>query len=82
MNNNKVYVYKGQYLNHYHKDKKYSTIIADGDESLYKYREWSGDNSEIVIIERGSRLDQKLKKKISKRIGFKKPELHLERLNR
>ena len=82
MNNNKVYIYKGQYLNHYHKDIKYSTIIADGDESLYKYREWSGDNSEIVIIERGSRLDQKLKKKISKRIGFKKPELHLERLNR
>ena len=82
MNKNKVYLYKGQYLNHYHKDKNYPTIVVEDAESISKYRNWSGDNSEIVIIERGSRLDEKLKKKISKRIGFKKPELHLERLNR
>jgi hypothetical protein len=81
MGNNTAYIYKGQYLNHYHGQKNYPTIYAEGEESTFKYKEWSGDNSKIVIIERGSRLDQKLKKKISKRIGFKKPELHLERLN-
>ncbi len=77
MNNNKVYIYKGQYLNHYHGQKNYPTIYADGEESISKYKEWSGDNSKIVIIEKGSAKDVKMKKRIEKKVGFQKPELHL-----
>lgn len=78
--NNTVYIYEGQYLNHYHGYKNYPTIYADGKKSISSYKDWSGDNSKIVIIERGSAKDNKIKKRIKKKIGYLKPNLHLERI--
>lgn len=77
---NKVYIYKGQYLNHYHGKKNYPTILADGEETIKKYKDWSGDDSDIIIIERGGKKDSKLRRRIERKIGYKKPELHLERI--
>lgn len=80
MKKNIVYIYKGQYLNHYHGQKNYPTIYADGKESISKYKAWSGDDSKIVIIEKGSSKDFKLMNRIKKKVDFQKPELHLERV--
>ncbi len=77
---NTVYLYKGQYLNHYHGQKNYPTIYADGKESISRYKTWSGDNSKIIIIEKGSAKDKIIKKKIIKKVDFQKPDLHLERI--
>lgn len=80
MKNNKVYIFYGQYLNHYHGQKNYPTIYADDKESISRYKTWSGDNSKIIIIEKGSAEDNRIKKKIIKKVGFHKPDLHLERI--
>lgn len=71
LDENNVYVYKGEYLNHYHGQKNYPTIYAEDENSIEAYRQRTHDNSIIHIIEKDSKTDRKLKKMLLKQMAFK-----------
>ena len=78
MKNNKVYLYKGQYLCHFHGTTTTPSIYVDGDESIRKYRKWSGDNSKIIIVEEKSIQNLPIMRSIKKRIDTNRFNLNLE----
>lgn len=57
IDNNKVYIYKGQYLNHYHGTTNKPTIYANTEEDIDIYKKSECDNSNIKIIQRGGIKD-------------------------
>ena len=80
MMNNIVYIYSGQYLKHCHWIKEEKTILATSKDSIAKYRDWSGDNSKITILTKGSSKATQIKKKLMKKVDVSTPKLHLERI--
>lgn len=79
MTGNTVYIYPDQYLHHSHfREDKYPVLYAN--DGLKAYRERTNDKSVIRVVDRGSIADWWYKRKFSKQIGLKKPELHLERI--
>ena len=69
--NNRVYIYKGQYLNTYHGKKDYPAIYANDLRDIETYRQLTQDNSRIFILEKGSKEDMCFCKKILKKISYK-----------
>ena len=67
---NTVYIYKGNYLNHYHGQKNYPTIYANDERSIETYRQCTHDNSRIYIIDEKSNFDKKMRKKLLKKIAY------------
>jgi hypothetical protein len=80
MTNNTVYIYSGQYLKHCHWIKNQGTFFADAKSDIDKYCAWSGDNSKITILTKGSSKATQIKKKLMKKVDVSTPELHLERI--
>lgn len=78
MTDNKVYIYQGQYLVHYHELKNFPTIYAQDENSINEFREKWGDMSEIIIISRGSKEEMQLKNYFLKRISYHVYDLNLE----
>lgn len=76
--NNRVYIYKGQYLNTYHGKKDYPTIYANDSSDIETYRQLTQDNSRIFILEKGSKEDMCFRKKILKKISYKPRNILLE----
>ena len=76
--NNRVYIYKGQYLNTYHGKKDYPTIYANDSRDIETYRQLTQDNSRIFILEKGSKEDLCFHKKILKKISFKSRNILLK----
>lgn len=70
--NNLVYIWKGQYLNHYHAIRNYPTIYANKASDIENYRKRTGDNSDIIILERGSKKDIRIARKLYNQIGWRK----------
>ena len=66
MAKNKVFLYKGQYLYHFHGTTSNLSIYADNEKSVRKYKEWCGDNSKIIILEKENKDDKMIRKKIKK----------------
>ena len=77
MKKNKVYLYKGQYLYHFHGTTTNSSIYVEDEQSISRYRTWSGDGSEIIILEKDSAKDKKIRSLIKKEIGYKVPQLYI-----
>lgn len=80
IHDNVVYIYKGQYLNHYHGIKDYKTIYADSFKDIKNYASRTGDNSKIFIVNQDDNQYSKVEKQIRKHIDWKKIDLHLERI--
>ena len=80
MDKNRVYIYKGSYLNHYHGIKNYPTIDATDNASVKQYRSKFGDNSKIVILDEGSSKDLRIRKSLLRKIHYQKPDLKIDRL--
>lgn len=80
MANNKVYIFKGQYLVHYHGSKDFPTIYAEDDNSVKEYHEKWGDNSEIIILDRGSKYEIKIRRDFENKIGYKLYDLKIQQL--
>ena len=70
---NVVYVYESQYLNHYHGKWDKPTILAEGKRDVRAYRERTGDKSRIVILKKDSSKARRLEKKVLKKIGWSAP---------
>ena len=68
---NKVYVYRGQYLNHYHGAKNYPTIYATSKKDIEAYKNRVKDRSEIHLLDRDSKIDRKMKQKLLERIDYR-----------
>ena len=67
---NIVYMYKGDYLNHYHGQKNYPIIYANDEKSIETYRRRTHDDSRIYILDKESDFDRKMKKKLLARIAY------------
>lgn len=76
---NKVYVYRGQYLNHYHGVKNYPTIYATGKAAIEAYQNRVKDKSEIYLVDRDSKKDRKMKQELLKQIDYKPVRLALDK---
>lgn len=68
---NTVYIYQGQYLNHYHGQKNFPAIYATDENSIEAFRQRTHDDSSIHIIEKDSDADKKLKKKWLKQMAYR-----------
>lgn len=80
MTGNKVYIYPGQYLNHCHYVNGYDSIYVEDEKSIEKYRQWSMDDSDIRILERGSKKDRRIGKSVARKIYRKADSLQRELL--
>lgn len=80
MSGNRVYLYEGQYLVHYHGSKNFPTIYATDESSVKEYQEKWEDDSEIVILKKDSRADRKIQKKFLKKIKYTTLDLQISRL--
>ena len=67
---NIVYMYKGDYLNHYHGQKNYPIIYANDEKSIETYRRRTHDDSRIYILDKESDFDRKMKQKLLARIAY------------
>ncbi len=69
VHDNEVFLYNGQYLNHYHLEKKYPTItaVSSADVSACKFR--VGNVGEVTILKRGSKEDLKQRKKVTSKLN-------------
>lgn len=79
MNDNIVYIYKGQYLNHYHGIKNYPTIYATDKASIEAYRKRTNDSSLIIILQKDSKKDKRIRKKLLKGIVYKPTKLNVNK---
>ena len=61
---------EGQYLNHYHGIKNYSTIYASTDTDIHAYKNRSGDESTIVILKPKTLRNYMVRKKFRKMVGW------------
>ena len=75
---NTIYIYKGQYLNHYHGVKNYPTIYANEENDINEYRKRTNDNSKIIILDQNSADAVQYKKKIKNKIGWEKTDLKIK----
>lgn len=79
MTNNLVYLYPDQFLHHSHFRADAMRVLYSGND-VEVYRKRTGDKSTIVVLNKGSLKDLWLRWRLTKKIGWKKPELHLERI--
>ena len=77
---NTVYVFEGQYLYNYHGQRTLPVVIANGNNEIEQYRKQSGDDSEIIIMQKSSWFAKRTERKIKKKVGWKPVNLKLERL--
>lgn len=77
MTDNIVYIYPDQFLHHSHFRAESMRVLYSRND-IEEYRKRTGDKSIIKVISRGSIADWWNKRKVSKQIGWKKTELHLE----
>lgn len=82
MTGNKVYIYQGQYLVHYHEIKNFPTIYAEDKNSISEFREKWGDMSEITILTPGSKKEKRLRNNFLKKIDYRVYDLTLESICR
>lgn len=79
MMDNTVYIYSDQYLHHSHFKTHSMRVLYSGDD-VAEYQKRTGDNSSITVLKRGSIKDRWLKWRITRKIRWNKPQLHLERI--
>lgn len=79
MSGNKAYVYRGKYLNHYHGVKNYPTIYATSEKDIEAYQDRVKDRSEIHLLDRDSKTDRKMKRKLLKKIDYRPVRLVVDK---
>lgn len=79
MTDNIIYIYPDQFLHHSHFRTDAMRVLYSGND-IEEYRKRTGDKSTIIVLNKGSLKDLWLRWRLSKKIGWKKPELHLERI--
>lgn len=79
--NNIIYLHPDNYINYTIEAKSNPKSVATS-ENIYSYRENSEDKSQIVVVERGSKQDRKIKKELLKKLHLTKYNLTTEELFR
>lgn len=78
MNNNTVFVFEDQYIHNPHSRKELSILNANNDSLGLNYRGRTGDNSRIIVLKRNSNQDMKIRKRLLKKLRYKKTDLKLD----
>ena len=77
MKNNRVYIFNDQYIQNSYNKKELKLLTPQNDPYGLEYSQRTGDNSRIIVLKRDSKQDLKVRKKIQKKLRYKKIELYL-----
>lgn len=79
MNGNIIFIYEDQYLYTRHWGKDSPLITCENDDAIFLYREAIEDNSDIVVLKRGSLKARIIEWRIRRRVNWKPIRLHFEK---
>ena len=80
IHDNVVYIYRNQYLHNPHYNKSLTKIRANSENDIEEYRKRTGDNSTIVILDRGSNKDLSIRSSVLKKINYQRQNLNVNEL--
>lgn len=77
MRENHIYIYKDQYLNHYHGIADFETIFASSSKRVTMYKQRTNDNSRVVSLKRNTAKSKRISKNIMSMVGWQPVNLSL-----